>query len=185
MADQNTPPSAQPPAEQAPTVSAAPAAKKRWTRYLTPALALIAALIVGGVACVLIGQNTAPASNISGLPGGFPSGFPGQGGGQGQNGGTPGGAGGGFASGTITSVDGSTITIKKSDGTTVKVTTSDSTTVTKSSTAKVSDLSTGDTITVIGQADSSGDVTATRISEGDAGFGGFGGGPRPSGAPTP
>ena len=56
--------------------------------------------------------------------------------------------------------------------------------MTKSSTAKVSDLATGETITVTGQADSSGDVTATRIAEGTAGFGGFGGGARPSGAPT-
>ena len=60
-----------------------------------------------------------------------------------------------------------------------------STTVTKSSTAKVSDLSTGETITVTGQADSSGDVTATRIAEGDVGFGGFGTGGRPTDAPTP
>ena len=43
----------------------------------------------------------------------------------------------------------------------------------------------GDSITVIGQADASGNVTATRISEGDAAFGGFVGGARPSGAPTP
>jgi hypothetical protein len=199
MADKNgaSPASAEPPAEQTPatpTVEAptgtAPAGTSRtksWTRYLTPALALVAALIVGGVAGVLIGQNTASASNASPVRGGFPGGghgFPGSGGGQGGAGtGTAGGGRGGFTAGTITSIDGGTITLKEADGTTVKVSTGDSTTVTKSSTAKVSDLSTGETITVIGQADSSGDVTATRISEGDAGFGGFGGG-RPSGAPT-
>lgn len=188
MADKNTPASTQPPAEQAATASAAPAPKKSRTRYLTPALALVAALIVGGVAGVLIGQNTASASNASSLRGGFPGGQGGPGGygafggGQGQNGGAP-GAGGGFASGTITAIDGNTITIKKADGSTVKVTTSGSTTVTKSSTANVSDLSTGEKVTAIGQADSSGNVTANRISEGDGGLGGFGGG-FPGGAPT-
>jgi hypothetical protein len=168
-----------------------PPVKKSWTRYLTPALALVAALIIGGVAGVLIGQSTASSSNASSVRGGFgngqglPGGYGNFGGRQGQNGagGAGGAAGGGFATGTITSVDGSTITIKKSDGSTVKVSTSDSTTVTKSSTAKVSDLATGDSITVVGQADASGNVTATRISEGQGGLGGFGGG-FPGGAPS-
>ena len=200
MADKNdtSPVSAEPPVAQAvATPPAAPAAQavttqtKSWTRFLTPALALVAALIVGGVAGVLIGQSTASASNASSLRGGFPNGgegFPGFGGGQGGAGagnGATGGGRGGFTAGTITSIDGGTITIKETNGTTVKVSTTDGTTVTKSSTAKVSDLSTGETITVVGQADSGGGVAATRISEGNAGFGGFPGGARPSGAPTP
>jgi len=90
----------------------------------------------------------------------------------------------GFTAGTITSIDGGTITLKLADGSTVKVTTSGSTTVTKTDPSTVSELATGDTTTVIGQPDSSGNVTATRIAEGDAGFGGFGGG-RPGGTPTP
>jgi hypothetical protein len=176
-----TPASAEPPARGA----AAPA-KKSWTRFLTPALALVAALIVGGVAGVLIGQSTASASNASSVrPGGATGqtgegGFGGFGNRQGATG-AAGGAGGGFTAGTIESIDGNTITIKETNGTEVKVTASDSTTVTKSSSAKVSDLSTGETITVTGQADSTGSVTATRIAEGDA-LGGFA---RPSGAPTP
>jgi hypothetical protein len=197
MADTNgaSPTSAEPPAGQtaaapvAPSAPATPAAApKRWTRFVTPALALVAALIVGGVAGVLIGQNTASANNASSLRGGFLGGQNGQGPGFGnrQGGtGTLGGARGGFTAGTITGIDGDTITVKLANGSTVKVTTSDSTTVTKSSTAKVSDLSTGEAITVIGQADSSGDVTATRIAEGTEGFGGFGAGARPSSAPTP
>ncbi|MES1169540.1 MAG: hypothetical protein ABUL47_02510, partial [Leifsonia sp.] len=86
MADKKdaSPAAAQPPAEQPasaavdPTVAApvttapvATAPTKRWTRFLTPALALVAALIVGGVAGVLIGQNTASANNASSLRGGF------------------------------------------------------------------------------------------------------------------
>lgn len=205
MADKNdaSPASAQPPAESAPTAppaaSAAPAGtaapavatqRTGWTRYLTPALALVAALIVGGVAGVLIGQSTASAGNASSVRGGFPGGgegFPGFGGGQGDAGAGSGTAGGrgGFTAGTITSISGGEISLKEANGTTITVSTTGSTSVTKSSTAKVSDLATGETITVIGQADASGNVTATRISEGTAGaFGGFGGG-APSHGATP
>jgi hypothetical protein len=167
------------PAASAPAAAVAPKAK--WTRYLTPALALVAALIVGGVAGVLIGQSTASSSNASSVRGGFGGaggygGFGGQGAGAGTGAGTgTGAARGGFTSGTISAISGDTITVKLADGSTVKVTTSGTTTVTKSSTAKVSDLAEGETITVVGQADSSGDVTATRISEGTGGLGGFGG----------
>jgi len=194
MADKNdsSPASAAPPAgspESTPVaaadagpVTAAPApATKRWTRFVTPALALIAAVIIGGVGGVLIGQNTASPSNASEIRGGF---GPGQGG-DGPDTGQLSGGRGGLTAGKITSIDGDTITLTLADGSTVKVSTSGSTSVTKTSKAKVSDLKTGDSVTVIGEADSSGNVTATRISEGDAGFGGFVGGPRPSGAPTP
>ena len=178
------------PAASAPATAYAPKAK--WTRYLTPALALVAALIVGGVAGVLIGQSTATSANASSTRGGFGAqggaggygGFPGQIGGTGTGAGTgTGTARGGFTSGTINSISGDTISVKLANGSTVKVTTSGTTTVTKSSTAKVSDLAEGETITVIGQADSSGDVAATRISEGATGLGGFGGA-RPGGGAT-
>ena len=100
-----------------------------------------------------------------------------------------GGAGGGFTSGTIESIDGTTITIKNADGSETKVTTSDSTSVTTTKKSSVSDLSKGETITVIGQADGSGNVTATTISEGQTalrgGFGNRGGTGTPTGAPTP
>jgi len=162
-----------------PAATAATATKRR-TRWLTPALALVAALIVGGVGGVLIGQNTASPSNGPVLQNGFGPQQNGKGPGTGQLNGDR----GGLTAGTITSIDGDTITVKLADGSSVKVSTSGSTTVTKTSKAKVSDLATGDSITVIGNADSSGNVTATRISEGDAGFG-FVGGPRPSDAPTP
>jgi hypothetical protein len=192
MTDTNdsSPASAEPPAGDAIPVTGHTAesaatgatATKNWTRFLTPVLALVAALIVGGIGGVLIGQNTASPSNASVVRNGFGPGGGGEGPGTGQLNGNR----GGLTAGTITSIDGDTITVKLADGSTVKVSTSDSTTVTKTSKAKVGDLATGDTITVIGQADSSGNVTATRISEGDAGFGGFvGGGARPSGAPTP
>ncbi len=188
MAD-NATTSSEPPAASTLAVAPAPSApvtafapKAKWKSYLTPALALVAALIVGGVGGVLIGQSTATSANASSTRGGFGAqgGAGGYGGSPGQVGGTGTGTGtgtarGGFTSGTINSISGNTISVKLADGSTVKVTTSGTTTVTRSSTAKVSDLAEGENITVIGQADSSGDVAAARISEGATGLGGFGG----------
>jgi ferric-dicitrate binding protein FerR (iron transport regulator) len=174
--DSELPPaSVTPPAQLAP-VAVAP--KKNWTRYLTPALALVAALILGGVAGVLIGQSTVSSTNASSVRGGFGGTGTGAGGAGGAAGGIGTGAGarGGFTAGTITGVDGSTITVKLADGSTVKVNTSTSTKVTKTSTTSVNDLATGDTVTVVGAKDASGAVTATRISDGQLGLGGgFGG----------
>jgi hypothetical protein len=166
--------------EQAPTettpAAAAPAstpAKKSAARFITPALALIAALGVGGVAGVAIGQNTAASS----APAGFtPGQFPGAGDGD-DAGDFPGGGRGDVTSGTVTSVDGDTITVTLADGSTVTVTTSADTTVTKTSDATVADLVAGEEIVVSGTKDDAGNVTATSITQG-AGFpGGFGGTP--------
>jgi hypothetical protein len=197
MSDQNSPeiPDSETPREVVPTPAAggAPAPKKTWVRYLTPALAIVAALVIGGVAGVFIGQSTASASaqrtgfgqgqnrggfgGGEGFPGGgagAPSGAPGAGTGTGTGGANGAGA---FTAGTIQSVDGDTITVKLQDGSTVKVTTSDSTKVTETTSSSVSKLKSGDEITVIGEKDSSGDVTARSIAEGQSGLGlrGFGG----------
>ncbi len=53
----------------------------------------------------------------------------------------------------------------------MKVTTSGSTTVTTSDSATVGDLKAGETISVTGTTDSSGNVTATSVSEGTTGIG--------------
>lgn len=160
-----------------PSISA-PAKKSAFSRFVTPILALVAALGIGLFGGVLIGQATATtATNAGARTGQFPGGT------------LPGGADrGGFTSGTVTSVDGDTVTIELADGSTVKVTASADTTVTTTSDADVSDLKKGDTITAIGEADSDGNVTATTISEGQTGFGGggFGGnGTPPGGTTTP
>ena len=137
--------------------------KRSIARFVTPVLALLAAIGVGIFAGVLIGQNTATAA----APSGFtpPEGFDG----------APTGAGN-FTSGEITSVDGDTVTLTLDDGSTVTVTTSGDTTV--SVEGEVGDLATGDTVTVIGETDDDGNVAATSISEG-AGFGGLPGGATP------
>lgn len=169
-----------PSAAPEPTPDAAPTAtpKAGPGRWVTPVLALVAAVGVGLFGGVLIGQNTASASTSGGFTppdgAGFPGGeFPGAGG-------QPGAGGlGGVTSGTITGIDGDTVTLELAEGSTVTVTASSTTTVTTTSDAAVSDLATGDTVTVFGEADDKGNVaSATSISEGATlgGFGGFGGG---------
>jgi hypothetical protein len=126
-------------------------------RLITPALAVMAALAIGLFGGILISHATANSATAAG----------------GGTGGAP-AARGGFTAGTIASIDGSTITLTLADGSTVKVTSSSATTVTKSATASVSALKAGETITVVGAKDSSGNVTATSVSEGNRGFGGRG-----------
>jgi len=144
------------------------AAPKRRARFITPALALVAVLGVGIFGGVLIGQNTASASSAGGtsLGQGRPDGAAG-----GATGDAPTGMGG-FTSGTVTAVDGDTVTLELADGSTVTITTSDDTTVTTTQESSVADLAEGDSLTVVGEADDDGNVTATSISEGERGFGG-------------
>ncbi|MFY0406198.1 DUF5666 domain-containing protein [Solicola sp. PLA-1-18] len=91
-------------------------------------------------------------------------------GGPGGSGGGPGGSGS-MTSGTITAVDGDTVTLETTDGSTVTVTTDSDTTVTTSTEGTVSDLAAGDTVQVQGE-ESDGSVTATSISEGTGAMGG-------------
>jgi hypothetical protein len=153
------------------------AKKKGAGRFITPALVLVAVLGIGIFGGVLIGQNTASSSQAAG---------PGQGGQTAPGGGTGGtapdgatGGMGGFTSGTIVSVEGTTIVLETSDGEQVTVNTSDDTSVTTAEESDVASLATGDTLTVVGEADDAGDVTASTITEGaTTGFGGMGGGPQ-------
>jgi hypothetical protein len=95
------------------------------------------------------------------------TGGPGGGFGGGQGG--PGGAGGpvNLTIGTITKVDGNTVTIKTSEGKTVKATIGADTNVNVTKTGSVKDLATGDEIVVNGQRD--GDtIEAEFVSKGRA-----------------
>jgi hypothetical protein len=143
--------------------------KKRW---ITPALALVAALAIGLVGGVLIGRDGASAAGCT--PAGFARGLAG---GQGAGAGGAGAAGGralaGLTAGTIVSINGSTIVVKGQDGTQKTIDTSSSTKVMKSTTSSVSALKAGESVTVIGATDSSGNVTAKTISEGAAIRGGL------------
>jgi hypothetical protein len=158
------------------SADATPAPKKKATRFITPVLALVAALGIGLFGGVLIGQNTAGSAQASGFGGERPDGATG----EAPTGGTGGGMGG-FTSGTVTAVDGDVVTLELEDGTTVTITATDDTTVTTTDDATVSDLAEGDSLTVVGEADADGNVSATSITEGASGFGGgMGGGTPPT-----
>ncbi|MHC5797170.1 hypothetical protein ACVXZ4_13540 [Lacisediminihabitans sp. FW035] len=174
-----TPPTNPAPAGESPAFSAGAPTPPPRRKWLTPTLALVAVLVVGVFGGVLIGHAT--ASSAQGVSaGGFSRGLNG-GGGTGGAGGA-GFGGGGFTSGTIVSVSGSTMVVKAQDGTQKTVTIASSTRVTKTSSASVSDLKAGQTVTVIGATGSNGDIAATSVSEGARGFGGRLGGGAGSGS---
>ncbi|CAN5361507.1 hypothetical protein BH09ACT10_BH09ACT10_12530 [soil metagenome] len=135
-------------------------------------LALVAAVLLAGgfFAGYVIKGDGASATASSGrqmVAGGFP-------GGNAEGGAPAGAAGGGITAGTVSSVDGDTVTIKTADGKSVKVKTGTSTTVTLNTEGSVSDLASGDSVVVRGET-ADGTLTAESITEGS--FGGFGGRP--------
>jgi hypothetical protein len=97
------------------------------------------------------------ATGPGGQGGTAPTGAPGQGG--------PGGA----TSGTVTSVDGNVVTLTTSSGSTVKVTVGDTTTINRSLSAKVSDITAGQTLMVRGTTGTDGATAATSITVGATG----------------
>jgi hypothetical protein len=101
-------------------------------------------------------------------------------GGAGGFGGGFGGAGGagGATTGTVKLVDGNTIYVSNSSGNIVKITAGGSTSVSIAKSGTVSQIEPGQTVTVRGTTDSSGNVDATSITEGGtaATGGGAGGG---------
>jgi hypothetical protein len=162
------------------TASGTEPKKKSAARFVTPALVLIAVLGLGIFGGVLIGQNTGDSATEAG---GFPS-RDGATSGEAPTGGGDAGGMGGFTSGTVVSIDGDTIVLETTDGEQVTVTTSDETTVTTTEESDVASLAAGDELTITGEADDAGDVTASSISEGATTFGGFGGGAPTGEAPA-
>jgi hypothetical protein len=148
----------------------------------TLAVLAVALLVVGGVVGALIGHSvgnddTVQASGRNGFGnarGGY--GLPGQGqqgqedqqdqqGQQGPQG--LGGPGRGLASGTVTAVDGDTITVKTADGRTVKVKVSDSTKYSVTKEGSKDDVKVGEQLLVTGRAGDDGTVDASTIRTGD------------------
>ena len=102
--------------------------------------------------------NARGQANLGQLPG-TETGLPAGGAANGQ---FPGGFGGGTI-GTVKSIDGNVLTISTAqDVTTVNL--SDSTQIEKSDTGSTADLQPGTRVTVSGQTDSSGSITANRIT---------------------
>jgi hypothetical protein len=122
--------------------------KKKGSRATNALLVVAACVAIGGVAFAA-GRSTAPAASTGTFAGGFP------GGGQAPNASfNPGGFGGGLGgnaaltiSGTVKSIDGTTMTITTANGTDTTVDTSSST-YHNSSTATSSAVQPGATVSV-------------------------------------
>lgn len=154
-----------------------PSPKGTWA--LPKAAVIIGAILllaIGFVGGIFVGKVTAGSSTPErqqgnyqqgGRTGMMPSGAP--------------GAGSGGTAGTITGISGNTITITTRAGTTKTIAVSSTTTIKVLKAGGLSDLATGDTITVAGST-SNDTVDATSITEG--GLTGFGGGMPDASAPA-
>ncbi|WP_052069592.1 hypothetical protein [Streptacidiphilus albus] len=171
-------------------LSAPPRRKLPWLTLILAAGVIAAGSFWGGA---MVQKNSGSSSSgtaasfaarfRSGAAGGAAGGATGgaAAGGFGRAGGTGGGSasGTGSTTGTVKLIDGSTIYVTDSSGNIVKVTTGSSTSVSIASTGTVSQLQPGQTVTVRGATDSSGDLAATSVTEGASAAGsggGFGGG---------
>jgi hypothetical protein len=160
--------------------------KTRITTPFTRALLVLIVLSVGFLGGALVDRWQRPSSSSSSLAsalsqfrraGGGGSGGSGAAGGGAAAffGGAGGGAGGGATVGTVKLVDGTNVYVQDTAGDDIKVTTSPSTQVTVSKPGKISDLTPGATVVVLGTASSDGtSIAATSITPRAAG--GFGGG---------
>ena len=160
---------------------------------LTAALIVVIGILGGFYVGAKYGQGHPPAAtstptNSTAGTGAGGGGFGGGGGGQGGAGGGAGaGAGGGLGAatfGTITAVNGDTITIHDTrNNRDVKVNIA-SARITKTADGTPADLAQNTTVTVVGQTGSDGVVTATTIAIGSV-AGAFGGAGGRRGAPSP
>ncbi|MFC1410577.1 hypothetical protein ACEZCY_15070 [Streptacidiphilus sp. N1-12] len=140
-------------------LAAPPRRKLPWLRLLLVAGMVAGAAFAGGAYY----QKNNGTSSAGGLPTGTrPSGFAGFGG----AGGTGGAATGDSTSGTVKLVDGDTLYLTTSSGSVVKVTTKGTTKITTAKTGTTADLLPGQTVTVEGSTDSSGNVAATTVTQG-------------------
>jgi Cu/Ag efflux protein CusF len=158
----------------------AAAAPRPWRNRATLVLAA-AVLVVGGfVGGVQVEKHfgSTSASNARANAAAALAAARGGGGGFGRGGGAGGTGTGGTPSaapsaattetntGKVTLVDGTTVYVTLSSGDVLTVKTTSSTRVSVGSVTKVSGLKAGDSVTVTGPTDSSGDVTATSITSG-------------------
>jgi hypothetical protein len=123
-------------------------------------LGLVLAIGLWGGAELQANQNPTAATTAA-----VPGGGAGRGGGGGGGGAGGGGAGaGGGLSGTVASVQGSTIQLTTSTGGTVTITLLPSTTITRTAAAAPTDITAGETITVRGATGADGTTTAQSVA---------------------
>ena len=157
---------------------------RRGIKMSIPTVVMLALLIAaGGIwggAALQRGEGTSSgSSSLSSLA----SLFRGAGStGAGSSGRSGAGGFGAAAVGTVTEVSGSTLYVTNASGDLVKVTVGPSTAVNRNAKSSLSALQVGDTVVVEGSKASNGSVTATSVSAtasgvttGAGGFGGFGG----------
>jgi hypothetical protein len=190
--------------EPAPEERALPPRRRR--RLVTPASAVLAAVLVGALGFiggveVQKGQADSSTATTAGGPAAARAGLGGAAGGGGGGGfAGPGGARGNATVGTVANKRGSTLYVKDSDGTTIRVKTTSHSKINRTATASAGAIHPGDTVVVQGTKSSSGTITATQINAtssaaasglaglfggggGLRGFGGGGGGGAGGGAP--
>ena len=140
------------------------------------ALAVVGLVGVAGGASLKKSSSTTQGGALAGANrglGNFPAGaVPGGNGGTGGNGGRLGGAGGGVF-GTVTKVEGNTLTVTQADGSTATVVVPSGTTISKTVSGSLSDLTNGTSIIVRGTtADGKTTAQSVTINSGN-GAGGF------------
>ena len=144
---------------------------RRASRRVLVALALGGALAVGGLAFA-VGRITAPAAaaTFPGAEGQPPGGLQGPGG-QGQGPGGFGGFGGGGlgVEGTITALDGDTLTLESADGSSITVNLSADTSFAREESAAQQDIAEGDEVRIeidlgTGTDPGSGEVDASSVT---------------------
>ena len=138
----------------------------KWTRILGVAVVLLLVFNVG----VRMGHASRPkAATPSGAAGAGAGAGAGRGAGGAGAGAPSGAAGAGAAkpaaSGTVKVVDGNTIYVNQPDGTTKRVVSNDSTRYTRTEPATLRDVQPGDRLSVEGEAQPDGSITATRVTD--------------------
>ncbi|HVW32849.1 MAG TPA: DUF5666 domain-containing protein, partial [Acidimicrobiia bacterium] len=140
----------------------------KWTRILGVAVVLLLVFNIG----VRLGHASRPkaATPSSGAGAGAGAAGAGAGAGAGARGGGAAGAPGAdaskaAASGTVKVVDGNNIFVNQPDGSTKKVVANDSTRYTRTEPSNLRDIQPGDKLTVEGQTQPDGSVSATRVMD--------------------
>ena len=147
-------------------LAAPPRRRLPWLSLLLVAGTIAGAAFAGGAYFERNnGAATAGGASAGGArPAGGFAGFGGAAGGAGGTGGTS--ASGSATSGTVKLIDGSTVYLTTTSGSVVKVTTKGTTKITTVQSGKPADLKPGQTVTVEGTTDSSGNVAATTVTKG-------------------
>ena len=158
----------------------------KWTNKFTTVLMSLLLVAVGASGGVWYAHQTTPATNgfAIGSATGANANFAGRIGRNGGGAGTfalPTAPGMGGTSGTITKIDGTTITIQSRDGKNIEIKAAADTPVLSTSRQDIAALKVGDRLTATGETAADGSITPIALTQGGGMGGGFGGGQGRSG----